>query len=702
MLSNRNVEGMAAVSWRAICDGRSGSTRLPRGTSALHASLLPDYPSLGSTAGNSGPVLIPQNSSVTQSLPPSPTPEPMTRDPSLAQAEIGVLALILVLTALGNGLVLCVLLRRRRRLAPMHLFMVNLCVADLVVAFFQVLPQLVWDITERFQGPDALCRSVKYLQIVGMFASSYMIVAMTVDRHYAICFPLQSSRGGAVLRWNAPLAVAWGLALLLSLPQAFIFSRSEVSPGVFECWGHFAEPWGLKAYVTWMTVAVFVLPALIITVCQVRIFREIHNIYLRSERAVTVEYKRTSVLFHFQCPPQDRQRGRSQEERGGHSLLLDDNAPSLIPSHSLAPTIEENMHDKYVDVPQSNFPAGKDFPPVAYSDSSEAQTSGSVLSSEVQPFSPPPDYPKGLDPSPTPNVVRPSPFSSTSYSSTANSHDDGYRDNTPRHTAASPPPLPPSISKAMSKTLRMTLVIVLVYSLCWSPFFIVQLWAAWDPHPPEPGVAFTILMLLASLNSCTNPWIYTAFSSSTSRDLRALLCCSPHGHQRGSLPDDSTTTTTTTHTSTTPAYTSTSTPTHTTTHTSTTPAYTSTTNTTHTSTTPAYTSTSTHTTTHTSTTPAYTSTTTPPHTTTHTSTTPAYTSTSTHTTTHTSTTPAYTSTSTPTHTTTHTSTTPAYTSTSTPTHTTTHTSTTPAYTSTSTPTHTTTHASNTPATKDGM
>jgi len=49
----------------------------------------------------------------------------------------------------------------------------------------------------------------------------------------------------------------------------FIFSRSEVSPGVFECWGHFAEPWGLKAYVTWMTVAVFILPALIITVCQV-------------------------------------------------------------------------------------------------------------------------------------------------------------------------------------------------------------------------------------------------------------------------------------------------------------------------------------------------------------------------------------------------------------------------------------------------
>lgn len=61
------------------------------------------------------------------------------------------------------------------------------------------------------------------------------------------------------------------------------------------------------------------------------------------------------------------------------------------------------------------------------------------------------------------------------------------------------------------------------------------------------GVAFTILMLLASLNSCTNPWIYTAFSSSVSRELQSLLQCRSRPGRRGSLPDDSTTT----HTSTT-------------------------------------------------------------------------------------------------------------------------------------------------------
>lgn len=57
-------------------------------------------------------------------------------------------------------------------------------------------------------------------------------------------------------------------------------------------------------------------------------------------------------------------------------------------------------------------------------------------------------------------------------------------DCAPPPTPAAPPP---SITKAMSKTVRMTLVIVLVYTICWAPFFIVQLWAAWDPNPPKQG-----------------------------------------------------------------------------------------------------------------------------------------------------------------------------------------------------------------------
>lgn len=69
---------------------------------------------------------------------PHTPPQPRIRDQGLARAEIAVLGVVLALTTLGNSFVLWVLLRRRKHNAPMHLFMVNLCVADLVVALFQV------------------------------------------------------------------------------------------------------------------------------------------------------------------------------------------------------------------------------------------------------------------------------------------------------------------------------------------------------------------------------------------------------------------------------------------------------------------------------------------------------------------------------------------------------------------------------------
>lgn len=274
-----------------------------------------------------------------------------TRDPLLAQAELALLSTVFVAVALSNGLVLGALVRRGRRghWAPMHVFIVHLCLADLAVALFQVLPQLAWDATDRFRGPDALCRAVKYLQMVGMYASSYMILAMTLDRHRAICHPMLAYRHGGGARWNRPVLVAWAFSLLLSLPQLFIFAQRDVGDGsgVFDCWAHFAEPWGLRAYVTWIALMVFVAPALGITACQVLIFREIHA--------------------------------------------------SLVPG-----------------------PAER-----------------------------------------------------------AGGHRGGHRRGSPREGAR--------VSAAVAKTVRMTLVIVIVYVLCWAPFFLVQLWAAWDPEAPREG-----------------------------------------------------------------------------------------------------------------------------------------------------------------------------------------------------------------------
>lgn len=116
---------------------------------------------------------------------------------------------------------------------------------------------------------------------------------------------------------------------------------------------------------------------------------------------------------------------------------------------------------------------------------------------------------------------------------TTSAHQQGVTDcqesytNSPRCSLDFVPPPrpatpPPSITKAMSKTVRMTLVIVLVYTVCWSPFFIVQLWAAWAPDPPNQG------QLQKHVNGCN---IHLCMQSTPIKEakanIRLIRCCFP-------------------------------------------------------------------------------------------------------------------------------------------------------------------------------
>ena len=79
-------------------------------------------------------------------------------------------------------------------------------------------------------------------------------------------------------------------------------------------------------------------------------------------------------------------------------------------------------------------------------------------------------------------------------------------------------------TRAKLRTVKLTLVVIVAYVICWSPFFVALLWTTFFPetaYVSEP--AFVILLLLANLNSCSNPWIYLVFS--LSRYFRCVEWC---------------------------------------------------------------------------------------------------------------------------------------------------------------------------------
>ncbi|KAK7916709.1 hypothetical protein WMY93_012470 [Mugilogobius chulae] len=333
-----------------------------------------------------------RNASVSNSTGSVNQTNPLKRNEEVAKVEVTVLALVLFLALAGNLCVLLAIHSAKHSQSRMYYFMKHLSIADLVVAVFQVLPQLIWDITFRFYGPDLLCRLVKYLQVVGMFASTYMLVLMSIDRCLAICQPLRSLNRG---KDRIYVICSWAMSLVFSVPQMFIFSLREVGTpgsGVYDCWGDFVKPWGAKAYITWISLTIYIIPVAILSLCYGLISYKIwQNFKLKTRRE--------------QCI-------------------------SLTPKTSKGNTL--------------------------------ARVSSVRL-----------------------------------------------------------------ISKAKITTVKMTFVIVLAYIVCWTPFFSVQMWSAWDPAAPREAMPFIISMLLASLNSCCNPWIYMCFAGHLFQDLRqSFPCCS--------------------------------------------------------------------------------------------------------------------------------------------------------------------------------
>lgn len=183
------------------------------------------------------------------------------RDEDLARIEVIVQAIILAFAIVGNVCVLAALSRRRKMFSRMHLFILHLSIADLLVAFFNILPQMIWDITHRFQGNDATCRFIKYMQVFVMYLSTYVLVMTAIDRYRAICHPL-SNHYWTSRKVYAILAFAYSLSAILSVPQAIIFKYQAIEPGsqIMDCWVDFEPAWTVQLYIIYFTVAVYIIP----------------------------------------------------------------------------------------------------------------------------------------------------------------------------------------------------------------------------------------------------------------------------------------------------------------------------------------------------------------------------------------------------------------------------------------------------------
>ncbi|XP_030745207.1 cardioacceleratory peptide receptor-like [Sitophilus oryzae] len=175
-----------------------------------------------------------------------------------------VLWILFIIIVIGNSGVLYSHFIGRPRKSRMKFFIAHLAFADLSVGLISVLTDIIWRMTVTWYAGDASCKFIKFAQALVTYASTYVLVSLSIDRYDAIRHPMKFS--GSWRRARILIILAWAISALFSLPMLFLYEEKIVQDQP-QCWIEFPEQWQWQLYMVLISLALFVIPTIIITTC---------------------------------------------------------------------------------------------------------------------------------------------------------------------------------------------------------------------------------------------------------------------------------------------------------------------------------------------------------------------------------------------------------------------------------------------------
>ncbi|XP_014203836.1 cardioacceleratory peptide receptor [Copidosoma floridanum] len=211
--------------------------------------------------------------------------------PKVTTEQLTLLWLLFVIIVAGNTAVLANLLHGHRRKSRMNFFIIQLALADLLVGIISVLTDIIWRYSVAWYAGNFACKVIRFAQVVVTYSSTYVLVALSIDRCDAIIRPMKFSRGW----WRAKALViaAWGISAFYSVPIFFLYEEKMIEDKP-QCWIDLGSETNWRIYMTIVSVTLFVVPTLIITGCYVVIIYTIWSQSSKLRQDATQDTRRAS------------------------------------------------------------------------------------------------------------------------------------------------------------------------------------------------------------------------------------------------------------------------------------------------------------------------------------------------------------------------------------------------------------------------
>ena len=163
---------------------------------------------------------LPRDMTFTEEALMSTLPRDMTFTEEALMSVI-VYSVLFVIASIGNLTVFITLFRNRHRRSRVNLFIMHLSIADLLVTLVIMPIEVAWHLTVSWNAGDVACRIFMFFRAFGFYLSSFILVAISLDRYFAIAHPL--SLNDADRRGKLMLFMAWLFSVTASIPQVRLY-----------------------------------------------------------------------------------------------------------------------------------------------------------------------------------------------------------------------------------------------------------------------------------------------------------------------------------------------------------------------------------------------------------------------------------------------------------------------------------------------
>ncbi|XP_020282458.1 cholecystokinin receptor type A-like isoform X2 [Pseudomyrmex gracilis] len=400
------------------------------------------------------------------------------QDSLLENLIIPLYGTIFFLSIVGNSLVLITLARNKRMRTVTNVYLLNLAVSDLLLGVFCMPFTLLGQILKNFVFGLAMCKLIPYFQAVSVSVGVWTLVAISLERYFAICRPLKSRRWQTQFHAYKMITVVWSLSLAWNMPILVVSQLKDLRGGRRKCREEWPSVGTERAYNLFLDGTLLLIPLVVMSLAYSLIAKKLWRglkLEIRQSSTCTKRLDRTGSTMMTRT-----HNNNSAQDARSSAVMLDACGTTSRSRRGISST------PRHLETPQSVSSKGSRI---------QIRANGSsCLTRDTKEIT-----------------------------------DEHQQDSCPlsrRHVIRSNY-MGKSI-EAKKKVIRMLFVIVLEFFVCWAPLHVINTWYLFAPELVYSVVGSTgisLVQLLAYISSCCNPITYCFMNKKFRQAFLGLFDC---------------------------------------------------------------------------------------------------------------------------------------------------------------------------------